>query len=407
MTPLQELLSLRATVSPAEVLLQLEEGLSSDPSQSGAGADVHRLVLDYFKLNRWAGDRSFAAAFKKYPATAEALRALCVAHGLTEVAALMQSLQDGAARPTGAFKAGLHIEAQKLEGQPDKAGVLAGLQGFASAAFASPGHEAEMELSLAWGAIEDCLLDQLAPFSEVIAFNWGPQERLKREKAAAVQSALAASSAIQMLAAFFTDESPHVLAQASEWDISHEGATADVVSIPVQAFGPKSAFPAHWALELGKHPAAAQLLAVYSQINGAALFCTDPHDTFSAGLLLLPAEQWDEAREEVLDWLTAVDFQDDPSELPDWVQSAIPFGKIPGDASYWMLPVEGPYAGKVLLSNDDISAETFRYADFDTFIATLRLQPEAIIGSGGYISYLSEGGRFNLYPVGYQTSANP
>lgn len=263
-----------------------------------------------------------------------------------------------------------------------------------------------MELSLAWAAIEDCLLDQLAPHSEVIAFNWGPQERQKREKAAAVQSAMAASSAIQMLAGFFTDETPRVLAQASEWDIDHEGAPADVVAIPVQAFGPQTQLPTHRALELGKHPAAAQLLAVYRQINGAALFCTEPHDTWSAGLLLLPAEQWDEAREEVLDWLTAVDFQDDPSELPAWVGSAIPFGKIPGDSSYWMLPVNGPFAGKVLLSNDDVSAETFRYADFDTFIATLRLQPEAIIGCGGYISYPSADSRFNLYPVGYATSSS-
>ncbi|MBK9573631.1 MAG: hypothetical protein IPO43_13330 [Rhodoferax sp.] len=102
----------------------------------------------------------------------------------------------------------------------------------------------------------------------------------------------------------------------------------------------------------------------------------------------------------MVDWLTSVDFQDDPDELPAWVRSAIAFGKIPGDASYWMLPPEGPWAGHVLLSNNDVSAQTSRYSSFDQFVATLGVAPQAILGGGGHVSYPSGDGQFQLNPVG-------
>ena len=156
------------------------------------------------------------------------------------------------------------------------------------------------------------------------------------------------------------------------------------------------------ATYLAAYPAARQLLAVYQCTPGVALFCTDAHDPWTAGFLMLPPAQWEEARREMLDWLTAVDFQGDDAAVPAWVRSAIAFGKIPGDASYWMLPIEGPFAGHVLLSNDDVSAESSRFRSFDSFVATLRLFPQDILGSGGYVSYASSEHPHALYPVGYE-----
>ncbi|MBK7006797.1 MAG: hypothetical protein IPH37_18055 [Burkholderiales bacterium] len=54
-----------------------------------------------------------------------------------------------------------------------------------------------------------------------------------------------------------------------------------------------------------------------------------------------------------LDWLTSVDFQDNQAACPDWVRSAIAFGKIPGDASYWMLPIGRPVCRTGAASNED------------------------------------------------------
>ena len=336
MKPLKELLAQRDTVAASELMLQVKEGLSKTPAQSGPGAQAHQLALDYFRLDERASSSSFSAAFKKYPATARTLLELCRAQGLDAWCTLMQSVLEAHPKPTGAFKSGLQTQMQAPSTQK---GLLAALNGFASVAFASDGSEADMELSLGWHAVEDCVLDQLERHADVMDFDWGPTERAKRQ-------------------------------QAREIEV-----------------------------------AAAQLLAVYRAVNGAALFCTDAADAWSAGFVLLADDQWEDARGAVLDWLISVDFQDDVAALPDWVRTAIPFGVIPGDASHWILPVEGPFAGTVLLANDDVSAETFRYRSFDAFIATLVRFPESILGNGGYISYLPAQGSYALYPVGYQASS--
>lgn len=119
--------------------------------------------------------------------------------------------------------------------------------------------------------------------------------------------------------------------------------------------------------------------------------------------MFLPAQQWDAANAEVVEWLSSVDYQDDPAALPAWVHTAIAFGKIPGDASYWILPVEGPHAGTVMLSNDDVSADTPRYASFNHFVATLCLYSAQILRCGSQISYPAADGAYNLYPVGYRS----
>ncbi len=398
MTPLQELLAQRDTVSSAELMHQLREGLSKNAAASGLGSATHQLLLAYFKLDERASNASFASAFKKSPDTAQSLLALCNSQGLSALGALMQSVMQGQAEPDGAFKRGLEQQAQE---KSDKPGLVAALRGFANAAFASPGSEADIELSLGWGALEDCLLDQVALHAADIDFAWGPTQRKKRQQAQAILAALADRSAAGMLQDFLTDVRPHVIAQPSEYDMAHAGAPTDTTQIEVQHVANTEPLSDAMTKHLARYPAAHQLLAVYQQTPGVALCCTDPHDIWSAGFLLLPPAQWDEARGEMLDWLSAVDFQDEPAGPPAWVRSAIAFGKIPGDASYWMLPIEGPMAGHVLLSNDDVSTETSHYPDFDSFVATLRLFAQDIVGSGGYISYAGTDGQSVLYPVGY------
>ncbi|OYU45910.1 MAG: hypothetical protein CFE44_04995 [Burkholderiales bacterium PBB4] len=397
-TPLEELLEQRDTVASAELMQQLREGLSHAPAGSGEGRATHQLLLDFFKLDAHASKTSFASAFKRYPETAKALLTLCTRHQLTDLDTLLHSVMQGRAKPDGRFKKALHTQALANTDHP---GLLAALQGFASAAFATPDHEAEIELSLAWSAMEDCLLDQVAEHATQLDFAWGPIQRKKREEAQAVRTALAAMPAAHWLQAFWTDISPYVMVQPSEWDLNHDNDHAAVIQIPVQHVALDNPLTDAQAMHLAACPSALQLLAVYREVPGAALFCTDPQDLWTAGFLLLPPTQWDEARSEMLGWLSNVDFQDDPEGPPTWVRSAIAFGKIPGDASYWMLPVEGPLAGHVLLSNEDASAETSRYPSFDSFIATLRLFPQQILGSGGYVSYTRADSPHQLYPIGY------
>jgi hypothetical protein len=340
MKPLKELLAQRDTVAASELLLQVKEGLSKAPAQSGPGAQAHQLALDYFRLDERASASSFVAAFKKYPATARTLLDLCREQGLNAWCNLMQSVLEASPKPTGAFKSGLQTQ---MEAPAAQGGLLAALNGFASVAFASNGSEAEMELSLGWHAVEDCVLDQLEEYVDAIDFDWGPTERAKHQQAREIEAALAATPAFALLQALLQHAQPQVLAQAPEWDREHAGAPADIVPIAVQHVGPAQEMNAATRAQLEAYPAAAQLLAVYRAVNGAALFCTDAADTWSAGF--------------------------------------------------------------VLLSNDDVSAETFRYRSFDAFVATLVRFPECIFGSGGYISYPAEQGGHALYPVGYQACA--
>lgn len=401
MTPLMELLSQRESVSASELLVQLKEGLPRVSALSGTGAATHQLLLDFFKLDARASASSFGDAFKRYPQTAQTLLNLCQDHGLVELCALMQSVIDAKPRPSGVFKESLQTQVDEAKPALAK-GIAAFIQGFSSVAFANPDSEADIELSLAWSAVEDCLLDQVAAHADVIAFDWGPAVRAQRQREQAVCKALAGRSALQMLQSLLNDTAPQVIAQPCDYDMDHAGAPRQPVHIAVHHVGPHQALPAAQATSLARYPDAAQLLAVYQTLNGAALFCTDAHDLWSAGFVFLPAQQWETASAEVVNWLSSVDFQDDPNALPGWVRSAIAFGKIPGDASYWILPVEGPYAGTVMLSNDDVSAEEPRYASFDTFVATLCLQPELVLGCGGYVSYPAASNNYNLYPVGYR-----
>ncbi|MBK7006977.1 MAG: hypothetical protein IPH37_19155 [Burkholderiales bacterium] len=178
---------------------QLRAGLARTAAASGTGAPIHQLLLDYFKLDERASNASFESAFKKYPETAQTLLALCSAHQLSTLHSLMQSLMEGQARPHGAFKRGL--QAQAYSRMPTSPVGKAALQGFASAAFSSPGAEVEMELSLGWNALEDCLLDRAAEHASVIDFAWGPAEQKKRAEALAIRLALARGAASDMLRA--------------------------------------------------------------------------------------------------------------------------------------------------------------------------------------------------------------
>ena len=401
MSPLMELLSQRDTVSASELLAQIKEGLAPAPAPSGSGAATHQLLQDYFKLDAKASASSFGQAFKRYPQTARSLLALCQAQGLVELCALMQSVMEAKPSPSGVFKESLQAQVNGARPAHQK-GIDAFIEGFSSIAFADPGNEADIELSLAWSGVEDCLLDQVAIHADVIAFDWGPTVRAQRQREQTVRNALAGRTALQMLQALLEDAAPQVVAQPSDYDMDHAAAPRQPDTITVHHIGPHQALPAAQAADLARHPAAAQLLALYQSVNGAALFCTDRQDLWSAGFVFLPAQQWDTASAEVVDWLSSVDFQDDPDALPDWVRSAIPFGKIPGDASYWIVPVEGPCAGTVMLSNDDVSAEEPRYPSFDHFVATLCLQPEQVLGCGGYVSYPAADDAYSLYPVGYR-----
>ncbi len=395
MNDLRELLATRGAQSDALVLRALREGLAAEPARSGQAAALHGLLQGYFALDEAATTRSFASAFRRHPDTARALMTMLAEDGEDTVVQLMHSLLAGRPRPTGALAAALQGEAA-AQAQSAGAGVKAAFDAFAKTALRSPGSSAEMELSLAWGAVEGGLLDRVERLADALAFAHGPAHREAAAKSRALDEQVARSSIAEMLAALAAAKRPRVLARPGEWAIEHEGAPEALVEVPVRHQWQRA--PLGPAAKLGDSKAAQQLKQFYTTANGAELFIPLQHEPQETGLVLIADSEWEAEREYVMTWLTMGDGAD---ELPDWAHTLVPIAALNGDASRWVVPLAGPLAGAVLLSNDDVHEEQARYPSVAHFVAALRLCPQEVLANGGYVSYSVPEHKHLLYPEGY------
>ena len=394
MSELRELLATRGTQSDTVVLHALREGLANEPERSGTAEPLHRLLKGYFALDDTASKSSFARALRRHADAAQALLAMLAEDGETQVVGLMRSLLEGRPKPTGALAAGLRGEAA-AQAEAAGGGVKAAFDAFTNTALRSQGSTADMELSLAWGAVEGALLDRVQLQADALAFAHGPAHRAAVARARALDEQVARSSIAEALQALATADRPRILARPTEWDVGHEGAPGAWVEVPVR-HGLHPAAPTA-ARRLAGHPAAQQLLQLYTAVNGAELFVPLAHAPREAGLVLLSDDQWDAEREHAMTWLTLGGDED----LPAWAHSLVPIAVLPGDASRWVVPLEGPLAGAVLLSNDDVVEERARYPSVAHFVAALRLFPHEVLANGGYVSYTVPEHGFLLYPEGY------
>lgn len=235
----------------------------------------------------------------------------------------------------------------------------------------------------------------MAQAADVLAFAHGPEHRARRGRLAQLDALVARSSIGEMLGAIAAAPRPRLLAQPSEYAVANEGAPAHSVEIPVRhEWGPprpRSAAPAADA-------AARALEELYAVADGAALFIPLVHVPQEPGLFLIAAAACADEREHLMTWLT---MGIKPDDLPDWAHSLVPVAALNGDAARWVVPLEGPHAGSVMLSPEDVHEGTPRYPSLAHFIAALRLCPEVVLGNGGYVSYVVPEHEHLLYPVGH------
>ncbi|MBL8344896.1 MAG: hypothetical protein JNN03_05600 [Rubrivivax sp.] len=290
MNDLRELLATRRTQSDALVLQALRDGLAAEPALSGRAAPLHTLLQGYFALDEAATTRSFASAFRRHRATAQALVAMLAEDSEDTVVRLMQSVLDGRPKPTGALAAGLREGEAAAQAGGAGAGVTAALEAFTRTALRSQGSSAEMELSLAWGAVEGGLLARVEREADVLAFAHGPAHREAAARTRGLDELVARSSIAEMLAALAAAERPRVLARPSEWAIGHEGAPAALVEVPVHHRWHRA--PLGPAGQLGDGVAAQQLRQLCEAANGAELFIPLQHEPQEAGLVLIADRDW-------------------------------------------------------------------------------------------------------------------
>jgi hypothetical protein len=254
----------------------------------------------------------------------------------------------------------------------------------------------DLMLSMIDENLETAILDFVA--ENASDFDVGPSTKTTREDAFASKvAALAASrTPVQLLDELLSHRNPRIRAQLP--DDQHTGTPSDWLEVPVvhRPNAPADATRiARLATEYG--PAAESLLELYAKHNGAELFVAKGEP----GFVLLPIEAWPEHIADVMDWARQVTWQDEPEEIPGYLESSIPFGHIPGDSERWLLITQGEHAGKVMLSDSDVSVEEPRFASLAEVFAAMIVDVKRVVGCGGYVSYGAGLFQGSYYPEEY------
>jgi len=241
-------------------------------------------------------------------------------------------------------------------------------------------------------AIIDLLAEQRDQFD--LAAPVGVQAR--ENMAQRVADLAASESAAALLQRFGEHGKARLRARVSEYD--GEGSDSDWLEVPVTHQLGDAADAARIAqLHARYGEVAADLIDIYAAHDGAALFIAGEE----AGFYLVPIAQWPEHQECVMGWAREVTWNQDPEEMPDYLESAIPFGYTPGDSERWILVTRGAHAGAVMLSDSDVIDDQQRYASIAEFFAALHLDPENVLGNGGFVFYGDGASDKMYYPMQY------
>jgi hypothetical protein len=132
---------------------------------------------------------------------------------------------------------------------------------------------------------------------------------------------------------------------------------------------------------LGAH--AAQVKDFYRTHDGFVLY----KDSLSraAGIEALPISQWQDAGEEMRQWFEHLDDESDP----DHIRTGVAFATAPQSGNYFVMPVEGPNAGKVFYADHDGWYESHFATDFNEFITRVMSNPAHLLSEelGCYARY--------------------
>jgi len=115
-----------------------------------------------------------------------------------------------------------------------------------------------------------------------------------------------------------------------------------------------------------------QVATFYKQHDGIVLY----RDTKSqaAGIELLPVAKWEAATEDMRDW-----FDLDPENDPDHIVTGISIATVPHSGNYFVMPVDGPTAGKIFYANHDGWYESAFADDFNGFLERVSRDPVKLL----------------------------
>jgi hypothetical protein len=134
---------------------------------------------------------------------------------------------------------------------------------------------------------------------------------------------------------------------------------------------------------LGRH--AEQAIAFYERHNGFDLY----RDTKSSasGIELIPVAKWKRSTE---DMRSTFDYLgEDPSNDPDQILTGVAIAEVPCSGNYFVMPVEGPAAGKVFYADHDGWYESAFVGNFQKFLVHVTRKPVNLLNEqlGCYTRY--------------------
>ena len=255
----------------------------------------------------------------------------------------------------------------------------------------------DLTLSLIDESLDTALLDFVAEHHAEFAPVKAPPAVVNKNALLARITALASKkSALDIVRDLLAHRTARIRACVSEPD--RTGKASDWLEVAVEHRAQKPLAAKKVEPLRARHGNAADaLLDIYAAANGMEFFVANNEP----GFILLPVEHWQDSIEHVMLWARDIDFMDEPDAIPAYLEDAIPFGHIPGDARYWLLITKGAHAGKVMLSGDDVLDDQPRHESIDEFFAALMLNIPGVLGSGGYISYARAGDDDAYYPEEY------
>ena len=97
----------------------------------------------------------------------------------------------------------------------------------------------------------------------------------------------------------------------------------------------------------------------------------------AAGIELLAVEKWEKGTAEMRDWFDHL--TDEPENDPDHIVTGIAIATVPHSGNYFVMPVEGPSAGKIFYADHDGWYESAFANDFAGFLARVTRDPVKLL----------------------------
>lgn len=376
---IEELLAQRAHRAAMELTWELHDALREKRDRGAKLTASEQATLHYCIVSTGDGE-GIEYALRESKASIGITAEFAAERGLKETAGILADAAIGKpySKPVS-FSAGMPGNMKPLDVPMGKWGAT------------------DVVLSLLEEDLDEAIVDFVKEHAEDFDLHAPAAVAEKNKRDELVSKLAMAKAAVVLMDELLAHRNPRIRALLREDE--RRGKATDWLELPVQHRSSGAAKP-KLIEQLRKQygPAANDLLDLYRKHNGCDLFIVQDNP----GFMFVPIESWPAHLERVLDWAHNVTWNDEPDEIPDYLESSIPFGWIDGDSERWILVTQGPHAGRVMLSDSDVIEDEPRFQSIGEVVASLTLDTRRVVGCGGYVSYDKrgkEGGSY--YPEEY------